>query len=107
MNRQFKYTGIANSLDNHLSDYYESSNWIVCIWIGRVFNSKEKLCGEIEGCNQAFNFELCNNLVTVNRSTLSMYDGLGKTYRENNTNFPIPKYVCNFIRSLESKYVNK
>jgi hypothetical protein len=111
MTRQFKYTGVAPSLDNHESDYYESKNWTVCVWIGRLFNSKIQLQGEIENRNignNNFHFFLDEyGQIIVNRSLQSMYDGLGKRYRENiDDYFPIPNYVCDFIRTLKDKYVN-
>lgn len=105
--KQFKYTGKANSYDYHESDFYESSNWNVCIWDGKLFDSKKQLSGELENKKQFYHFYLYDDLVVVQRTLESMHDGLGKRYVEGHYNFPIPKYVCDFIRSLKEKYIQK
>lgn len=109
MTKSFRYTGVAPSLDNHESDYYESKHWTICIWNGKVFHSKEQVQGELETSTKFFTFILLeNNLIEVRRNIESFYDGYGKKYIENvDDNFPIPKYVCDFIRTLKDKYVIK
>lgn len=99
--REFRYTGVARSLDNHESDYYESTNWIICVWNSGIHANMSNLHGEIESDKDHYHFNLENNIVLVQRSLESNYDGLGKRYIEGSYKFPVPKYVCDFIRSLK------